>query len=423
MDLAWISLGALGVVVVASCTTRLNPGVLAIVLAWVIGVYLAEPGAEPLGMRAVVTGFPTDLFLTLVGVTFLFTLTQVNGTLERIAAVAVRVCRGNRGLVPVAFFVLALAFASIGAGNVAAAALIAPTAMATAHRSRISPFLMMIMVCHGANAGALSPISPTGLIAAGLTRDRLSLEGIEWSFFIDNLAANAAVGLGGYLLLGGWRLLVGEPGMKVQAVREDGARFESRHVLSACVIFALLVAVIGFGTNVGMTAFAAAGVLVLGGLADEAEAIRKMPWGVILMVGGVTVLTSLLEATGGSRLFTDLVASISGPTSVTGVIALLTGLVSVYASSSGVVLPAFLPIAAGLAAQTGGDVMAIASSIVVGGHLVDASPLSTLGALAVASADPSEDRRRLFNQGLAWGVSMSVVGAAFCLVYFGFGPG
>ena len=103
MDLAWASLIALAIVVVASCTTKLNPGVLAITLAWIIGVYMAEPGGEPLGLRTVVGGFPTDLFLTLAGVTFLFALAQANGTLERVAAVAVRSCRGNVGLVPVAF--------------------------------------------------------------------------------------------------------------------------------------------------------------------------------------------------------------------------------------------------------------------------------------------------------------------------------
>ena len=38
----------------------------------------------------------------------------------------------------------------------------------------------------------------------------------------------------------------------------------------------------------------------------------------------------------------------------------------------------------------------------VGGHLVDVSPLSTIGALCIAAA-PSEDSRKLFNKLLAWG--------------------
>ena len=419
MDLAWITLIALGIVVVASCFAKLNPGVLAIALAWVIGVYLAEPGAEPLGLRTVVAGFPTDLFLTLTGVTFLFALAQSNGTLERVAAVAVRLCRGNLGLIPVAFMLLAFVFASVGAGNIAATALIAPTAMATAYRAGISPFLMMIMVGHGANSGAMSPVAPTGIIAAGLMRDRVA-EGFEWQFYLDNLAANAGIAVAGYLLFGGWRLFSARSSETVvEASPLADHAFGTKHKVTLGVLGALLVAVIGFDANVGMAAFTGGGFLVLANFADESDAVKRMPWGVILMVCGVTVLTALLAETGGSELFTNLVAEVSGPRSVTGVIALITGVISVYSSTSGVVLPAFLPIAAGLADQVGGSVMAVASSIIVGGHLVDSSPLSTIGALCLASAHPSVDRKSLFNKGLAWGLSMAVVGALFCLFYFG----
>jgi di/tricarboxylate transporter len=420
MDLAWVSLIALAVVVVASCTTKLNPGVLAITLAWIIGVYMAEAGAEPLGLRTVIGGFPTDLFLTLAGVTFLFALAQANGTLERVAAVAVRMCKGNVGLVPVAFFTLAFLFASVGAGNIAATALIAPTAMATAHRAGISSFLMMIMVGHGANAGALSPVAPTGVIAAGLMRERVGVEGFEWQFFLDNMMANVVIAFAGYLLLGGWKLFARSRDVAVveasPALVDD---FQIRHKVTLLVLLALLIGVVLFDMNVGMAAFAGGSIVVLGGFSDEKEAIKRMPWGVILMVCGVTVLTALLQQTGGTELFTNMVADISGPRSVTGIIALITGVISVYSSTSGVVLPAFLPIAAGLADQVGADVMAVASSIIVGGHMVDTSPLSTIGALALASAHPDEDRKSLFNKGIAWGLSMAVVGAVFCFLYFG----
>ncbi|MBX6316200.1 MAG: hypothetical protein IRY99_25305 [Isosphaeraceae bacterium] len=138
------------------------------------------------------------------------------------------------------------------------------------------------------------------------------------------------------------------------------------------------------------------------------------------MVCGVTVLTALLEQTGGIDLFTTILVTFSTQRSVTGVIALVTGLVSVYSSTSGVVLPTFLPSVPGLVAKLGGgDPAAIASSILIGGHLVDVSPLSTIGALCVAGASPREDRRRLFNRVLAWGLSMAVVGAVLCYVAFG----
>ena len=138
------------------------------------------------------------------------------------------------------------------------------------------------------------------------------------------------------------------------------------------------------------------------------------------MVCGVTVLTSLLEKTGGIDLFTTLVVKFSTHRSITGLIAFVTGIVSVYSSTSGVVLPAFLPSVPGLVEKLGGgNPLAIASSILIGGHLVDVSPLSTIGALCIAGASTSDDRRTLFNQVLIWGLSMSLVGALGCYLVFG----
>jgi Na+/H+ antiporter NhaD/arsenite permease-like protein len=431
MDLAWISLAALVIVIVASCTTRVNPGMLSIVFAWIIGVYLGPAMGRDLGFKAVLAGFPTELFLTLAGVTMLFAQARVNGTLERVAHVGERCCRGNVGLIPIMFFGLTLVIASIGAGNIAAAALMGPLAMAVAGRAGIPAFLMTIMVAHGAVAGALSKIAPTGVIASNLM-EQMGLSGYEWQIYAYNLMANLFVAFAGYFAFGGWRLLSrGRLGgqenssesttdVLVPSPAGDITPLGWQHRVTLAVIAALVVAVVGFRVHVGMGAFTGAVLLSLFRAADEKEAIRAMPWGVILMVCGVTVLTALLERTGGIDLFTTFLAKFSTKRSVTGVIALVTGLVSVYSSTSGVVLPTFLPSVPGLVAKLGGgDPLAIASSILVGGHLVDVSPLSTIGALCVAGAAASEDRRRLFNQVLAWGLSMAVVGAVLCYLAFG----
>ena len=55
----------------------------------------------------------------------------------------------------------------------------------------------------------------------------------------------------------------------------------------------------------------------------------------------------------------------------------------------------------------------------VSASLVDLSSLSTAGALFIAGAAGFADTRKLFNQLLAWGLSMTVVGAALCYALFG----
>ena len=184
------------------------------------------------------------------------------------------------------------------------------------------------------------------------------------------------------------------------------------------VIAALLVSVLALGAHVGLAAFVASVLLVAAGAADDGEAIKLMPWRVIIMVTGVTVLIALVERFQGLDLMVSLVARISTPDTVTGVVALLTGIVSVYSSTSGVVLPAFLPLAPGLAAQLpGASATGIAMAMNIGGHLVDVSPLSTIGALCIAGASGG-DATKLFNQLLAWGLSMAVVGALLCYLLF-----
>ncbi len=409
MNLAAISLAALVIAVVVSCTSKLNVGVLAIVMAWIVGVYLG-------GMKldVILSGFPTNLFLTLVGMTLLFTQAQQNHTLDKVAHSAVRICRGNTGLIPILFFLVAAALASIGPGNIATSALLAPIAMTVAGRAKIPAFLMAIMVGNGANAGSLSPFAPTGIIVSGLM-NKYGLPGHEWETYIYNLAAHAMVAFGGYFLFGGYKLF----GRVYAQSEEEQTAFHWRNVLTASIIAALVLSVIFLKVNVGMGAFAGAVILSLAKAGDTSDAIKKMPWSVIVMVCGVSILTGLLEKTQGMALFTDLLARFSTKNTITGFIAFLTGGISVYSSTSGVVLPAFLPTVPGLAARLGADPMAIASSMNIGGHLVDVSPLSTIGALCIAAIPPEEDARELFNKMMAWGFSMTIVGALGCWIAFG----
>ena len=413
MNVAALSVAALVLAIIVSCVTSLNVGVLAIALAWIVGVY-----AGGIPVNTVMNGFPGQLFLTLAGMTLLFTLAQGNGTLDRLAHHAVRLCRGRRGVVPIMFFVLAAALASIGPGNIATAAIMAPMAMATAGRMAIPGFLMAIMVGNGANAGSLSPFAPTGIIVTGLMT-RTGMPGFEWQTYLYNLGAHALVAFGGYFLFGGWKLFATAGNESdADALPAEGGVFEPRHWMTLAIIALLILSVIVLKVNVGMAAFAGAVVLVLLKAGDDREAVRKMPWNVIVMVCGVTVLIAVLEKAEGIDLIVSQIARFATPKLATAEIAFLTGLVSVYSSTSGVVLPAFLPMVPGLAKQIGIAPFAIATSMNVGGHLVDVSPLSTIGALCIAAAPAAEDHRALFNKLLAWGLGMSLVGALVCWSLF-----
>jgi len=413
MDLAWISVGALIIAVTLSMVTTINVGIVCLAFAWIVGVLLGG-----MSVGDILGGFPTPLFVTLVGVTLLFSMARGNGTLERVTERAVRLCRGHTGVLPIMFFFLALGLSTIGPGSIGSAALLAPPAMAVAARTGISFFLMAVMIGNGALAGSLSPFSPTGVVANSVMA-RMGFPGLEWTTFINNILGHTLVAFGGYAMLGGVRLFRRNQGA-VAVVEPPSQPLDWRHWLTITLIVALLVGVIGFEFEVGMTALTAAAILSFARAADEKEAILRMPWGVILMVTGVTVLIELLEKTQGLDLFTDLLVRLSTTDSVTAVVAFVTGVVSVYSSTSGVVLPAFLPTVPGIVERLGGlDPIAVASAMNLGSHLVDLSPLSTTGALCLAGVPAGVDPQGLFNKLLAWGLSMTVVGAVLCWLMFG----
>jgi di/tricarboxylate transporter len=422
MNLAWISLAALIFAITLSMVTSVNVGVVSLAMAWIVGVYM---GGMP--VAKVVGTFPIDLLLNLVGVTLLFGMANNNGTLGRIAARAVRACKGNDGVIPIMFFAIAVTLASIGPGNIATTAILAPMAMAVAMRASIPPFLMALMVGNGAQAGALSRFAPTGIIV-NKNMEAIGLGGHETQTYLNNLLAHAVVTLVAYFIFGGWKLFTRRKAAPVEMAQSDqaGARaeavdiepFQSSHWLTLAVLITLVVVVIEFQAHVGMAALTGAALLSLFRAADEKDAIKKMPWSVILMVCGVTVLIGVLSAQRGMDLFTDLLARIATPGTVTFMIALVTGAVSVYSSTSGVVLPAFLPTVPGLATRLGVDPLSIAASMYVGGHLVDLSPLSTIGALCIAALPSEAGAKKLFNQLLWWGLSMMAVGAAICWMLF-----
>jgi di/tricarboxylate transporter len=430
MTPAVTSLIALGIAIVLSCTSRINVGVLAIAFAWVIGVYQAAWKPD-----AVMAGFPVTLFMMLAGVTLLFAIADTNGTLERLTHRVVRVSGGGRHVLPIVFFLLACGVSSVGPGAISAVALVAPLAMAAGVRAGVPRFLTALMVANGANAGNLSPVSAVGVIA-NTKMAEAGVGGHEIRVWMANFVAHLLVSVAAYVLFGGLAgrggraTGEGRPGEGRGATGATGAEsggsgaggfdaadgpLDRRQILTIAVIAAWIVTVVVFKVNVGLGAFAAASLLALLRAGDESAAVKKMPWGVIVMVCGISVLIGVLEKSGGMDLFSTLLAKLATAGTINGSIAFITGLISTWSSTSGVVLPAFLPTVPALVAKVGGgDPLAVALSINIGSALVDVSPLSTLGALCVATvADPAQSRV-LFRQLMIWGLSMAVVGALLC---------
>ncbi len=397
---------ALLLAIAVSCTSRINVGLLAIPLAWAVGVYAGRP------VDTILAGFPSALFVTLAGVTVLFALAEINGTVGVLARRLLGLARGRHALVPPLIFLIACAVSTVGPGAIVSVALVAPVGMALSMRAGITPFLTALMIANGANAGNLSPLSAVGIIA-NTRMAAAGLGGHEWKVWAANFLAHCLVGAVAYALL----IRFARPAAPVSS-DEDAAGLTRSQWLTLAAIVGWIAGVVGFGLPIGLSAFAAAAVIVVAGAADETGAFKRMPWSAIVMVCGVTMLVAMVEKAGGMDVFTSLLARLARPSTINGVIAFVTGLISTYSSTSAVVLPTFLPTVPGLVQQIGGgNPLAVALSINVGASLVDVSPLSTLGALCVAAVADPHIARDLFRKLLIWGFSMALVGALLCQLF------
>jgi di/tricarboxylate transporter len=406
-------LGLVLAIIIGVIRPKTNTGAISLAVAFLIGMLFA--GLSP---KEIAAAFPSELFLMLLGLMMIFSMAQHNGTLDRIAKFLIHFVRGKPSLFPFLFFLLAFLMSALGPGNIAAVALIAPLGMAIAVRAGISPLLMGIMICTGANAGAFSPIAPTGVISTGLAL-KIGVDDQQVPFIIFLAAAllQASTALGAYFIFRGYDTK--ENGTLKRFLAEHKSDpFEKSQKITLAVLIAFILAVMLFKANIILASFLAAAFLAVTGLADSEESIKLIPWSAVVLLTGVIVLVGLLEKTGALDIAVGMIARYSGIGYINAVLALITGIISAYSSSSGVVMPTFIPLIPGLIEKMGGgDPVLMLISVAVGSHMVDVSPLSTLGAIVIASYSVKEDRARLFRSFLIWGLSMAVVGALLSFIF------
>src|SRR4051812_49252899 len=176
-------------------------GALAFVAAFVVGTL-----SVGLTTDEILGGFPAELVLTLIGVTYLFAIAQNNGTVDLLVRGAVRLVGGYVAAIPWIMFAVTALLTAIGALSPAAVAIIAPIALTFAARNGISPLLMGMMVIHGAQGGGFSPISVYGVTVNTIVEDE-GLESRPLTVFLGSLFFNLAIALVLFLVLGGRQLM------------------------------------------------------------------------------------------------------------------------------------------------------------------------------------------------------------------------
>lgn len=397
----------LAMFVVAS-VLPVNLGVMGFVAAFLVGTSLGG-----LTVDDIFAVFPGDLFVLLAGVTFLFAIAQNNGTVDLLTQWALRLARGNIGLIPWIMFALTTLVTAFGALSSAGVAIVAPVALRFSFQYKINPLLMGVMVVQGATAGSYSPISPFGVITNGVLASR-DLPEAPGLLFANSLVFNTVVAALVFLAFGGLRLLrrridEEEP---AEGRPEDGAIALTPYrgaTLAGIVLLAVLAFALGSSDSfdIGFAALTIALVLVLAAPGEQGAALGRMPWPAILLICGILTYVGVLDEIGTITYMQELIASVGSPLIASLAASYVGGVISAFASTAAI-LGASIPLAEPILQDSSLPAIGTITAIAISSAIVDISPLSTNGALLIANAQGIEERK-FFRQLLLWAVGVTLL--------------
>jgi di/tricarboxylate transporter len=443
-----ISIYALVAMFVVATILPINMGVLAFVGAFLVGTLVAGQTTS-----AIIAGFPGGLFLTLVGITFLFAIAQNNGTIDWLVRLAVKAVRGRIAAIPWIMFGISAVLTSVGAVSPGAVAIIAPVALGFALKYSISPLLMGLMVIHGAQAGGFSPIS----IYGGITNRIVAKAGLplsEITTFLASFGVNLAVAVLLFLALGGRKLLQArdaapaavnvppvqiampqsgpqifgdseaealseeirletgqKPNRSIMESPTDGAETSEGglyQIVTLLGLVALAVLVLAFNLDIGFVAITIGLGLSLMAPTLQKRAMGQVAWPEIMLITGVSTYVVVLEKMGTISFVGDSVAGLASPVLAALLLCFIGAVVSAFASSTAV-LGSLIPLAVPfLQSGTGVSPIGFIAAMAVASTIVDVSPFSTNGALVLANAQ-GVDREVFFRKLLAYGAAVTVI--------------
>jgi di/tricarboxylate transporter len=418
----------------------LNMGALAFVGAFLLGALV-------LGMSTneILANFPGGLFLTIVGVTYLFAIAQNNGTIDLLVRGAVKLVGSRVALIPWVMFAITAVITAVGALSPAAVAIIAPIALSFAGKYKISPLLMGMMVIHGAQAGGFSPIAVYGVTVNGILA-KTDLAFSPTALFLTSLIFNTLIALVLFVVLGGRALLSSRVGHFVEqaaearmavsvgakagdvafkgfgsgmygprdpagdgvaATKERSERIPQLVTIAGLIVLAVVA--LGFKMDVGFVSITIAIVLALVSPAAQKGAINKISWSTVLLICGMLTFVGVLEEAGTIEFVSNGVAGLGMPLLAALLICFIGAIVSAFASSTAI-LAALIPLAVPFLSTGEIGAVGVICALAVAATIVDVSPFSTNGALVLANAPEGVDKDRFYKQILGYSGIVIVAG-------------
>ena len=391
-----ISLLVLCATLIIAFVFKLNSGLVA------IGVSLLLAQITGISEKFIISSFNNSLFLMLLGVMYLFSIAQENKTLELVSRKIFDLCKGYVKALPAVIFMVAAVISALGPGLISVTALVSVMIVALAKEMNIPAISLIPFGLLGAFAGGLSPITPTGIVAINVSGEYGIAgvgESVPWKMALTCLIYAVIL----YFFVFKWHKAK-KVDIAFTAESPTILAFSSKQIMTMAGILVVAVVSTVFKINVGLVSLVAAVILTLFKAADEGAALKKVPWGTLIMITGVGILISLITELGGIDLLSAGLSKLATSKTVAMIMALLSGVMSWFSSASGVVMPTLIPTVPDMVQSVqGANACELVNCISIGANMAAMSPLSSCGALMLAAYSSSDsvtlkERNKLFLQ-------------------------
>lgn len=371
-----VSLIILFITIVIGFVKKINMGVLALGLSLILGYLGNIPASD------IIKSFNSSLFLMLVGVSILFGIAQHNGTLNLIVKKLIKLSGKKAYLIPILMYFIIYFIAFLGAGTITGFALAALFGIPMAKELDADPFLLTTMGQLGSIGGGIVPWAPTGIIGLELAKNANITGNLTYTMVLNTFLATAFAAIISYVFLKGYKL-------KIKELSTENLKFNKKQKITLAGILCMVIGVAFFKMNIGLLSILISIVLILLKISTEKEALGAVPWNTILLISGMGILMSLIVKLGGIKLLADILSLFMNKRTVAGILALSSGILSLFSSTSGVVMPTMIPTIP-LIVETLGIAGVVPSALLLsavinGSSPSGMSPLSTGGAFVMAT--------------------------------------
>jgi len=411
-------LAAIVISILLGYTTKINIGLFAIAFSYLIGCFGMQ-----LKATEIIELWPLKIFFVIFAVTLFYNFPLANGALEKLCSHLIYKCRHFPAFLPLVIFFVATIIAGLGAGYYTVLATMAPMILLLSEKTRLNIIIATLALNYGALAGANFVTSQSGVIFTELMRGAGVANDNAFTYALGIFAATFLVPT---VLLGGYSFMNAK-NSKVAIDATLPEPLDRKQKQSIVLIFLMMaivlivpilhllmpqsssIAFLNSRIDIGFIAIFFAVISLLLKLGDEKTVIALIPWNTLIMICGVGMLIGLGVEVGVIYQLTDWLSTNVPIWMIPVLVFVISAIMSIFASTLGVVAPALFPMVPPLAVASGLSPVLLFICIVLGAQSSSLSPFSSGGSLMLGASQDVIDKDQLFLSLLFKAVPIGIV--------------